>query len=90
MHVSWLGLDSRLRYCGILDVRQHGTSTGNEGNLHPNQDSWFLAETLKYLRLIFSDDDAIPLDKWVFNTEAHPLPVQHEGHDRGFKQDRAH
>ena len=32
-------------------------------------------ETLKYLYILFSDDDFLPLDKWVFNTEAHPLPV---------------
>ncbi|KAI9460740.1 seven-hairpin glycosidase [Russula earlei] len=37
--------------------------------------SWFLAETLKYLFLLFTDDDLVPLDQWVFNTEAHPLPV---------------
>ncbi|XP_028412795.1 mannosyl-oligosaccharide 1,2-alpha-mannosidase IA-like [Dendronephthya gigantea] len=39
------------------------------------QQSFFLAETLKYLYLLFSDDSLIPLDRWVFNTEAHPLPV---------------
>jgi mannosyl-oligosaccharide alpha-1,2-mannosidase len=39
--------------------------------------SFFLAETLKYLYLIFSDDNVISLDDWVFNTEAHPLPIQH-------------
>ena len=39
------------------------------------QQSFFLAETLKYLYLLFSDDSVIPLDQWVFNTEAHPLPV---------------
>jgi hypothetical protein len=32
---------------------------------------------LKYLFLLFTDDDLIPLDQWVFNTEAHPLPVLH-------------
>ena len=37
--------------------------------------SYFLAETLKYLYLLFSDEDLVPLDKWVFTTEAHPLPV---------------
>ncbi|PFH46692.1 glycoside hydrolase family 47 protein [Amanita thiersii Skay4041] len=69
--------------------------------------SWFLAETLKYLYLLFDDGDVviaqggrsgavvgknqgvvaeeamegmkgkggISLDKWVFNTEAHPFPV---------------
>ncbi|KAI0060679.1 seven-hairpin glycosidase [Artomyces pyxidatus] len=37
--------------------------------------SYFMAETLKYLYLLFTDKDLLPLDKWVFNTEAHPLPV---------------
>lgn len=40
------------------------------------QQSFFLAETLKYLYLLFSDDDLIPLDYWVLNTEAHPLPIK--------------
>ena len=31
--------------------------------------SLFLAETLKYLYLLFS------LDEWVFNTEAYPLKI---------------
>lgn len=38
--------------------------------------SYFLAETLKYLYLMFHPDpNIIRLDEWVFNTEAHPLPV---------------
>lgn len=37
------------------------------------QQSFFLAETLKYLYLLFCEDDVIPLDEFVFNTEAHPL-----------------
>ena len=39
-------------------------------------ESFFLAETLKYLYLLFDEQQAMfALDKWVFNTEAHPLPV---------------
>lgn len=30
----------------------------------------------QYLYLLFSDDTLLPLDEWVFNTEAHPLPVK--------------
>ena len=41
------------------------------------QQSFFLAETLKYLYLTFSDDSVIPLDKYVFNTEAHPFRIRH-------------
>ncbi|OQV10415.1 hypothetical protein CLAIMM_14417 [Cladophialophora immunda] len=39
-----------------------------------NMESFWLAETLKYFYLLFSDDDFFPLDSVVFNTEAHPLP----------------
>lgn len=41
-------------------------------------DSYFLAETFKYLYLIFSSSDVIPNDKYVFNTEAHPFHVWKE------------
>ncbi|KAL1109899.1 hypothetical protein AAG570_014133 [Ranatra chinensis] len=40
------------------------------------QQSFFLAETLKYLYLLFSDDSLMSLDDWVYNTEAHPLPIK--------------
>lgn len=35
--------------------------------------SFWLAETLKYFYLIFSDFDVVSLDQWVLSTEAHPL-----------------
>merc|ERR1719167_805985 len=38
-------------------------------------ESFFLGETLKYLYLLFSDRQEMDLDQWVFNTEAHPLPI---------------
>ncbi|ETM46958.1 hypothetical protein L914_08248 [Phytophthora nicotianae] len=38
-------------------------------------ESFFIAETLKYLFLLFSDDDILALDEIVFNTEAHPFPM---------------
>ncbi|XP_041831221.1 mannosyl-oligosaccharide 1,2-alpha-mannosidase IA [Melanotaenia boesemani] len=56
-------------YSGIRDVY---TSSPNHDDV---QQSFYLAETLKYLYLLFSDDDHLPFDHWVFNTEAHPLPV---------------
>ena len=56
-------------YLGLVDVYQ--TKPVKRGA----QESYFLAETLKYLYLIFSDDSLLPLDRWVFNTEGHPLPI---------------
>ncbi len=40
------------------------------------QQSFFFAETLKYLFLIFSEDDVLPLNKYVLNTEAHLISIQ--------------
>jgi glycosyl hydrolase family 47 len=44
--------------------------TKEKGDLMP---SYFLAETLKYLYLIFAPQTKIDLHRDVFNTEAHPL-----------------
>merc|ERR1719221_1025949 len=38
-----------------------------------NMQSFVLAETFKYLYLLFSPKEALDLDKYVLNTEAHPL-----------------
>ncbi|XP_023034919.1 mannosyl-oligosaccharide alpha-1,2-mannosidase IA isoform X1 [Drosophila willistoni] len=57
-------------YCGLRNVYLQ------EPQKDDVQQSFFLAETLKYLYLLFSDDSVLPLDEWVFNTEAHPLPIK--------------
>jgi mannosidase alpha-like ER degradation enhancer 2 len=44
--------------------------TMEKGDLMP---SYFLAETLKYLYLLFAPESVLDLDKVVFNTEAHPF-----------------
>jgi mannosidase alpha-like ER degradation enhancer 2 len=44
--------------------------TMEKGDLMP---SYFLAETLKYLYLMFAPDETADLGKIVFTTEAHPL-----------------
>ncbi|KAL9256242.1 Mannosyl-oligosaccharide 1,2-alpha-mannosidase MNS1-like protein [Drosera capensis] len=54
-------------YVGLKDV--------NTGVKDDKMQSFFLAETLKYLYLLFSPPNVIPLDEWVFNTEAHPLKI---------------
>lgn len=38
--------------------------------------SFLISETFKYIYLIFGDnEEEFPLDRWVFNTEAHPLLI---------------
>lgn len=39
-------------------------------------ETFFLGETLKYLYLLFGDSSVIPLDQFVFNSEAHPFPIR--------------
>ncbi|PHH80324.1 hypothetical protein CDD80_1963 [Ophiocordyceps camponoti-rufipedis] len=38
-------------------------------------ESFWIAETLKYYYLLFSEPDLISLDEWVLNTEAHPFKL---------------
>lgn len=57
------------RYSGLTDVTQRPAPTDDM------QQSFFIAETLKYAYLLFSAGDVLPLDKYVFNTEAHALKI---------------
>ncbi|XP_057670068.1 mannosyl-oligosaccharide alpha-1,2-mannosidase IA isoform X2 [Diorhabda carinulata] len=74
---AWEAVQALEKHC-----RTPGGYTGlkNVYSEEPQQDdvqqSFFLAETLKYLYLIYSDDSLLSLDEWVFNTEAHPLPIK--------------
>ncbi|XP_068533692.1 mannosyl-oligosaccharide 1,2-alpha-mannosidase IA [Anas acuta] len=67
-------------YSGIRDVYNNHESHDDV------QQSFFLSETLKYLYLLFSDDDILPFEHWVFNTEAHPLPILHK--EDGSKEEK--
>ncbi len=59
------------------------TTIGNVRNpldLRPRDmmESFLLGETFTYLYLLFADDagrSELPLDRWVINTEAHPVPM---------------
>uniref|UniRef100_A0A0K2UH06 alpha-1,2-Mannosidase n=1 Tax=Lepeophtheirus salmonis TaxID=72036 RepID=A0A0K2UH06_LEPSM len=68
---------------GIEKYTKYANGYSNIGNVRSALDTkprdlmetYFLAETLKYFYLLFSDKNEIDLQKWVFNTEGHPLPV---------------
>ncbi|KIW03380.1 uncharacterized protein PV09_05588 [Verruconis gallopava] len=57
---------------GFSSINDVNDVTG--GNTRDNMESFWPAETLKYLYLLFGPADVLPLDKIIFNTEAHPLP----------------
>ncbi|KAM9798066.1 mannosyl-oligosaccharide 1,2-alpha-mannosidase IA isoform 1-T1 [Neosynchiropus ocellatus] len=73
---GWEAVEALEQHCrvesGFSGIRDVYTTSVSHDNM---QQSFFLSETLKYLYLLFSDDDLLPLEDWVFNTEAHPLPV---------------
>ena len=52
-------------YAALADVRTKKKVDGME--------SFFFAETLKYLYLLFAPESTLDFDSIVFNTEAHPL-----------------
>ncbi|CAG5102497.1 Oidioi.mRNA.OKI2018_I69.chr1.g330.t1.cds [Oikopleura dioica] len=74
--MAWEAAQAIEQYCkaeyGYAGLANAGSSRPTQDNL---QRSFFLAETLKYLYLIFSEDDLISLDEFVFNTEAHPMII---------------
>jgi mannosidase alpha-like ER degradation enhancer 2 len=53
-----------------------------------SMESFFFAETMKYLYLLFAPESTLEFDKVIFNTEAHPLKRRDEGparfHTRSF------
>nr|XP_028579119.1 mannosyl-oligosaccharide 1,2-alpha-mannosidase IA [Podarcis muralis] len=73
---GWEAVEALEKYCrvdgGYSGVRDVYSNRQTHDDV---QQSFFLSETLKYLYLLFSEDDLLPFEHWVFNTEAHPLPV---------------
>lgn len=74
---AWNVFNQIERHCKIKEGGYAVIRTARSSN-PKKQDimhSFLIAETFKYIFLIFGPDDELPLDKWVFNTEAHPLLI---------------
>jgi hypothetical protein len=54
---------------------QDVTSKHEEIIYADRMESFFGAETMKYFYLLFSSPTVLPLDRYVLNTEAHPLSI---------------
>ncbi|HSE43032.1 MAG TPA: glycoside hydrolase family 47 protein, partial [Acidobacteriota bacterium] len=65
-------LDSLIRYCKT-DAGYAALSSVEKKEKKDDMESYFLAETLKYLYLLFAPQETLDLPKVVFNTEAHPI-----------------
>lgn len=65
-------LESLKRYCRT-DLAYAALSNVETKEKADGMESFFLAETLKYLYLLFAPPETLDLRKSVFNTEAHPI-----------------
>ena len=73
------------RYTSVTPARRSNSGGGYVGLKNVNADgggakddkmeTFWLAETLKYFLLLFSEDSLLDLNTHVLNTEAHPLRV---------------
>ncbi|KAF1847341.1 glycoside hydrolase family 47 protein [Cucurbitaria berberidis CBS 394.84] len=61
---------TEIAHSAIADVT---LPQGKETKKLDQCESFWVAETLKYFYLIFSEPGLVSLDEYVFNTEAHPL-----------------
>jgi mannosidase alpha-like ER degradation enhancer 2 len=64
--------DSLVKYCRT-EVGYAALKNVETKEKRNEMESFFLAETLKYLYLLFAPPDTVDLTKVVFNTEAHPI-----------------
>ena len=57
---------------------EYGYSALNVNSLQrkDSQESYFVAETIKYAYLLFAPRDTLDLERWVLSTEAHPFRVR--------------
>lgn len=74
----WDAIDKHCKkgagYGALQNVNNANSATDDR------MESFFLAETLKYLYLIQDPDNFIDLSKYVFNTEAHPMKIFTDSH----------
>jgi mannosidase alpha-like ER degradation enhancer 2 len=65
-------LDSLRRYCrvddGYVELKSVVTKEPSD-----RMESYFFAETLKYLYLLFAPPETLDFKRTIFNTEAHPI-----------------
>jgi len=74
----WMGkqmMEDIIRHCrtDVAFASVRDVATMEKSN---SMQSFFFAETLKYAWLLFAPPSALDLDRFVFNTEAHPFRVR--------------
>jgi hypothetical protein len=71
--------NSIVKYCRTPSAFAALTSVQSKAQ-RDDMESYFFAETMKYLYLLLGDPGRIDLTQTVFNTEAHPLNISAPAH----------
>lgn len=75
---GWNIFEAFQKYTRVTNGYTSINNVKSPQNVKPKDmmESFFLSETLKYFYLLFSDNRKLMnLDDFVFNSEAHPLPI---------------
>ncbi|HEX4580520.1 MAG TPA: glycoside hydrolase family 47 protein, partial [Acidobacteriaceae bacterium] len=72
LHMGQEYYDSLVRWCRTPEAYAALTDVRTKQQ-KDEMESFFFAETLKYLYLLYAPRDTVDWQKFVFNTEAHPL-----------------
>lgn len=76
---GWQIFESFQHWCQVDGGVGGYAGIDNVDDVNHNQidrmETFWLSETLKYFYLLFSERNILPFHTWVFNTEAHPLPI---------------
>ncbi|KHJ98081.1 hypothetical protein OESDEN_01942 [Oesophagostomum dentatum] len=81
-------LNSKTRVkCGFATV--HNV---DDGSLEDRMESFFLAETMKYLYLLFDEQNPVNIhqERLLFTTEGHIVPILHKFRNHSYIEPRIH
>ena len=75
--VGWRIFTAIETHCKVAEGGYVGVDavTDVDAKQKKSMESFFIAETLKYLFLLFTDPSFLPLTKYVLTTEGHPFPL---------------
>jgi len=73
--------NNQTKECGFAVVKDVETGVHED-----KMESFFLAETLKYLYLLFDENNFVNQNPYTFNTEGHIIPLKKEFLSNNFKE----
>lgn len=73
---AWAVFGALQRHCRTATAYSGLEDVDRPGVFNDSMQSFFLAETLKYLFLTFEEHPLVSLREWLFTTEGHAIPLR--------------